>query len=73
MKKKPPQKLFTFEVLVPCVYSEIYWVEAKSAAEALDIVRKGEGTCLGESVTGTESEGFRVKELRLIKSNRRGK
>lgn len=58
--KEAPKKRFT--VYVPCVYSEIYHVEAHSAGQALAMVKQGDGFCIGECSTGKEHEGYRVKE-----------
>lgn len=52
----------TWTVYVPCIYSEVYRVEAESAEEALRLVKNGEAQCLGEHSTGREEEGFRVIE-----------
>lgn len=49
-----------FTVYLPCVYSEIYHVEAETAAEALALVQAQQAHCIGEASTGKEDQGTRV-------------
>ena len=55
MKKKN-----TYEVYLPCVYSEIYSVEAVSEKQAIELVRGGHACCIGESRTGEEHLGIKA-------------
>lgn len=66
-----PPKLREFTVFVPCGYSEIYKVMAKSAKDAVLKFRNNGGgchedigECEGEIVTGLEHQGFRAVEVK---------
>jgi len=69
-----PPKLREFTVFVPCGYSEIYTVRAKSAKDAVLKLRNNGPGChedigeyQGETVTGREHEGFRAVEVKKSK------
>lgn len=57
----PKHKLRKFEVGVPCQYHEIYIIWAHDEEQALELVKDGEGECIGESTYGHND--YFVQEL----------